>query len=220
MQPSSGQGCATGPKTMTKTSCCKVGRVRDDYSMYNLDERLLHKYNAEDKGVRTLEDWFNQLVLERAMEKAGMTVLDGHAGNYYRLLTDDEVLDSERRRAETELREQGVDVDTVKTDFISYRTLLTHLKDCLDIDTSRDYSPDINHDRKQISKMQTRFTNVVEGTLERLVRNGAASIDDPRASISFHVRCGECDRRHNVLDFLSENPVCPCQEAESAESNP
>ncbi len=190
---------------------CKVDRVRDKYDLYNLDARLEHRYRSTDEGVRQLEDWINCQILERAMEKAGMTVLDGEERNYYRLLTNDEVLDSARREARGELREASVDVDEVESNFVSYQTVRKHLNECLDIDTSRDYNPDPGADLQQIKKMRQRVTNVIEGSLARLSREDVAHIEDPSVTVSFKIRCGNCRRRHDVIEFLSGNATCTCQ---------
>ncbi|SNZ12318.1 hypothetical protein SAMN06269185_1610 [Natronoarchaeum philippinense] len=197
---------------------CKVDRVRDEYDLYNLDERLCHRYETGDVGVRRLETWINQQLLRRAMERAGMTVLDGEEENYHRLLTDDEVMDSAQDKAKLELRDAGVDVEQVTSDFVSYRTVLKHLKSCLNADTSRDYSPDPERDLQQIKKMRTRFANVIEGSLERLAREGEVEIDEPSASVQLKVRCGNCNRRHDVLDLLADSLTCPCQDEENADT--
>lgn len=192
------------------TAGCKVDRVQDEYDLYQLNERIKHRYQQRDHGVRRLETFINQQVLRRAMEKAGMNVIDSEEENYHRLLTNDDVLDSDRRQAKSELRSQGVDVERVQADWVSYRTVHKHLNECLGIDTSKDYTPDIDEDQKRVKKMQSRFTNVVEGTLDRLSREDAAHIEDPTASISIKVRCGKCNRRHDVTDLL-ESGACPCQ---------
>ncbi|MFB6197452.1 MAG: rod-determining factor RdfA [Halobacteriaceae archaeon] len=193
---------------------CKVDRVRDKYDLYNLDERLLHRYEVKDEGVRQLERWFNERVLERAMEQAGATVLDGEVQNHYRLLTSDDVMDSARRDAKRELRDMGVNVDEVESDFVSYRTVLKHLRSCLDTDTSREYDPDIKRARTRVSKITSRIESVVNGSLERLNDHGEIHIENPTVSVSAKVRCSSCNRRHDAEGFLSDGGVCPCQEPE------
>jgi len=191
-----------------------VDRVRDKYDLYNLDERLLHRYEAKEEGVRQLERWFNERVLERAMEQAGATVLDGEEQNYYRLLTSDDVMDSARRETKRELRDMGVDVDGVESDFVSYRTVLKHLRSCLDTDTSREYDPDIKRAQTRVSKITSRVKSVISGSLERLNDHDEVHIEDPTVSVSAKVRCSSCNRRHDVEGFLSDGGVCPCKELE------
>lgn len=189
---------------------CKVDRVRDEYDLYNLDARLEHLHQNEDNSLRDLEAFVDQQVLRRAMEKAGMTVLDGEEENYYRLLTDDEVMESARKEAKRELRNAGVDVKQVEKDFVSYQTVRKHLNKCLEIDTSEEYTPDPEKTRNDFAAMQSRVKNVITKTLERLRKYDAIHIDNPTVSININVRCGNCNRSYNIYDFL-KNPVCECK---------
>ncbi|MFB6179117.1 MAG: rod-determining factor RdfA [Halorientalis sp.] len=193
------------------SSQCKVDSVRDQYDIYGLDDRLVHRYQNLDEGVRQLETVVNEAILRRAMEQTGMTVLDGEEENYYRLLTSEDVMDSSRKEARRDLADNGVDVERIEKDFVSYRTVLKHLKECLEVDTSRNYEPDIERDKKRISKVKSRAKTVMNNTLERLDEHDAIHIDDPRVSLRATVRCGQCNRRHDVDEFLGEDGVCECQ---------
>lgn len=194
------------------SSQCKVDSVRDQYDIYGLDDRLVHRYQNLDEGVRQLETVINEAILRRAMEQNGMTVLDGEVENYYRLLTSDDVMDSARRKAKRELHDADVDIEQVQQDWVSYRTVLKHLKTCLDVDTSRDETPSIDKSRKRLAKAKSRMTTVMTNTLEHLAKYDEIEIDDPRASLRATVRCGWCNRRHDVDEFLSNGGTCPCQE--------
>ena len=191
---------------------CKVDRVRDAYGLCNLDSRIRHRRQNEDASLRSLEEFLNQLILLQSMENAGMAVLDGEAENYYRLLTDDGVTNSARREAKMELRQEGLDVEQVTEDFVSYRTIKKHLNECLRISTSRDYEPDVESERTRLSKLSSRVKTVATKALDRLQTHGTIRIEDPRVSIDIHVRCGNCNRRHDAIDFLHGSGRCPCME--------
>ncbi|WP_227130956.1 rod-determining factor RdfA [Halorubellus salinus] len=191
---------------------CKVDRVRDAYGLSNLEARIRRRRENEDASLRSLEEFLNQLILLRAMESVGMAVLDGEAENYYRLLTDEEVTESARREAESELQQEGLDIEQVTEDFVSYRTIKKHLNECLCISTSREYEPDVDSERKRLSKLAARVKTVASKILDRLEAHEAIHIEDPRFSIDIHVRCGNCNRRHDLLEFLHGTGVCPCVE--------
>jgi len=66
--------------------------------------------------------------------------------------------------------------------------------------------------------MRVRIANVIEGSLERLALEGEVETDEPSASVQLKVRCGNCNRRHDVLDLLADSPTCPCQDEENADT--
>lgn len=109
---------------------CNVDRVRDEYDLYLLDKKLRYRISRGD-SVGEVTDWLNALVVCRAMEMAGMTVLGGEQENYRRLLADEDVMDRARQCARTELGDAGVDVDRLLSNFLSEEDVRMHIRDCL-----------------------------------------------------------------------------------------
>jgi hypothetical protein len=66
--------------------------------------------------------------LRRHSRPPGDTVLEGEVEHTYHLLTDDEVSSGDRRRAERRLERQGIDIDTLRSDFVSYQAIRMYLK--------------------------------------------------------------------------------------------
>ena len=97
--------------------------------------RLLQKYGFDDRGdeikrrwtgqngkrdsLRTLADVFNQRILQQAMENSGIQLLEGEVENVYELLTGDDVTNGIRTKTETRLRQQGIDVEELRGDFVT-----------------------------------------------------------------------------------------------------
>lgn len=191
------------------TSGCKVDRIAKKYGLQRLDERLLRRRKEDEMGLRSLESWINPWVLQRAMQRAGMTTVDGEAENYHRLLCDENVIETARTDARRELASAGVEVDTVEEDFVSYQTIKKHLNECLDTDTSRSYEPDLESDIDTFEQIFSRVDNVVSKTINRLRRYGELSLGEPEVLISVKVRCGDCGRTHDVISLMRERE-CPC----------
>lgn len=188
---------------------CKVDRVTDEYDLQELDDRVLRLRENDDASLRSLESYINQWMLKRAMVENGMTVLDGAEENYHRLLTDDDVMDTARREARRELEQAGVDVDELEDDFVSYQTVRKHLNECLDTDTSEEYTPDIEDARDNFNALIQRVKNVVSRTINRFRKYDVVQIGEPEVRVSVKLRCGDCGRTHELHSFL-DSPRCAC----------
>jgi hypothetical protein len=108
------------------------GKVERVIEAYGLGDELECARTAADpnqrKSLRDLATRFNERVLEAALQTAGDTVLEGEVEHTYHLLTDDEISSSDRRRAERRLERQRIDIDTLRSDFVSYQAIRTYLK--------------------------------------------------------------------------------------------
>ncbi|AEH35623.1 MULTISPECIES: rod-determining factor RdfA [Natrialbaceae] len=193
---------------------CKVERVTERYDLHEADERLLRRRENEDASLRELETHLNRRLLKREMFEQGMSPLDGEVENYYRLLTDDTVMTTARREARRKLEEAGIDVDGVKADFVSYQTVRKHLNECLDKDTSEEYTPKPDNDRRNIEKIQQRLQKVVEKSVRRLTEHDVIQIGSPEATVSVKVTCGDCGRTYGITTLFRRRE-CPCVANES-----
>jgi hypothetical protein len=63
--------------------------------------------------------------------------LDGEIENTYWLLTNDEVSSAESIRVQRRLGRNGVDVDALENDFLTYQAIWSYLKD----DCGVEYTP-------------------------------------------------------------------------------
>ncbi len=196
---------------------CKVDRISDKYNLVKPDQRLRQRYNCEETGVRDLERFFNTMVLKRALQKTGNSVVEGEAENYHRLLTGEEVSDTAREEAKTQLRDVGVNVEEVTKDMVSYQTIRKHLNECLNIDTSKTYNPNPNQDKADLQNLAGRTATIAEKTVEKLQRNGVAEIESPSVTVDIRLRCDSCNRTHDLIAFL-QHPVCECRDSDNTES--
>jgi hypothetical protein len=148
------------------------------------------------------------------MISEGMSVIDDAERNTYRLLTDDDVADTSRYDARQRLRLAGVDVEEVEDDFVSHNAVYHHLNQCLGVDTSRNYTPNLSKGLVDIEKFIGRIKIVVSGEISRLSKYGRVAISEPEVIVSVKIRCGDCGRSHNIIHFM-RNPKCPCADGSS-----
>jgi hypothetical protein len=190
---------------------CKVERVAHKYGLSRLDERVLRRREQEGASLRKLEAYINQRILRAAMEGAGMRVLEGDAENYHRILTEDDASRTAEQQVRRELEQEGVPVEEVLSDMVSYQTVRAHLNDCLDTDTSKDDAPpDPEQAESTFRGLQTRAENVVEKALNRFRKHDVIDIGSPHVNVIINVTCGDCGRTYGAYELLNRKQ-CECR---------
>ena len=77
------------------------------------------------QNVSTNNSWHTHT---HTLEDAAVQTFDGEIENMYRLLTDDDVSSAESTRIKRRLERDGVDVETLLSDFVTYEAIGTYLK--------------------------------------------------------------------------------------------
>jgi hypothetical protein len=194
----------------TSNGGCKIDRVVQARGLTDIEDRLERRW-SDGKSLRELERFFNETVLQAAMAEAGMETIDGESSNLYRLLTDDKVSAGKQVDAESRLRRNGVDPDSLTDDFVSYQTVRTHLNDCLGIQTTRESSFTASEARSTVHKLVSRLESVTLRTIDRLCRDERLSIVAPSVTVSVRVACSECQDEYTFSTLLDRG-ACSCSE--------
>jgi len=187
---------------------CKIDSVAEERGLTAMNERLEKRW-ASGESLRDLETFFNKTVLQRAMTAAGMDTIDGEPANLYRLLTDDAVTAGKRVDAESRLRRNEIDPESVVSDFVSYQTVRNHLNDCLGVRTARESIYSVTDARSTVHKLVSRAESVTLQTIERLGGEGKLSIVDPSVTVSVRVACAECNDEYTFSGLLNRG-TCSC----------
>lgn len=173
---------------------CKVCRVLDERGMNRYENRLVDQWQASSpnrKGYRQLAEWLNTMMLRREMDRAGLSTLGNEAESKYQRLNDgDETVAAEVRN---DLCNEGIDVDSLDSDFVSYGVVRTHLKECLHLELdvqSTDWEEEaIEYTHKHASKK-------LEETVRSLLnKERLAACGDVEVHVSFEVECEGCHTR-------------------------
>lgn len=191
---------------------CKVDDINDKYELLNLNSRLIRRREQADASLRDLDDYISKQILKSAMQDAGMGARNEKAEYYLELLKSDDRIP--RKEARQELQGEGVPVEEVQKDFVSYQTVRKHLNECLGRDTSKEYTPNVREDRDRLGRVKGRAENVAERTLKRLRKHGVLNIGPPTALVTIKVRCGDCGRTHPFFELLRERE-CACADTTS-----
>lgn len=193
----------------------KVGKLLETYDLGEAyGERLEARWlgdGVERKSLRDLADEFNRELLTVAMREAGMNALDGEAENLYRLLTDDDVTSGTRIDTRRRLADNGVDVESLERDFVSYQAIRTYLMDV----RNANYEADSGEDRVErtvdsVRRLQSRTVSVAEGSLEQLENAGEISVGEGHVILDMTVLCEECDGQYSYEELLRRGG-CDCE---------
>lgn len=191
----------------------KVARLIEEYEMESLGAELERRWTAEEdrRSLRELASYFNRQLLEHALEAADVRPLDGEVENIYRLLTDGES-GADRTRIRRRLERDGVDVDAVENDFVTYQAIRTYLKKHRGAEYTPDETDPIEREIGNIQQLRGRVDSVTEGKLRQLRRTDQLDLGEFRTLVDVRVVCEDCNAQFDVIDLL-ERGRCDCPES-------
>lgn len=203
-----------GSEQEESTPRTKVARLLDEYDLgasYGADlEAAWTGVDGERRSLRDLAAAFNRRLLATAMEEADMSTIDGEVGNLFRVLTSEEVTAGTRSEARSRLERNGVDVDQLERDFVTYQAIRSYLKDVREADYEK---PDVKDRRERtaesVGRLRSRLTSVTESNLEQLRANEEVTLGEFQLFTSVDVLCEECGSQYAVAELL-ERGGCDC----------
>lgn len=204
---------ATGDSEGESRRQSKVGRVIEDRELGDIGAALERHWTAEGQermSLRELADLFNQRVLRAAMEDAGMQVLDGEAENLYELLAGDEVSVGSRVQAERRLEREGIDIQSLTSDFVSHQAVHTYLTKYRGASAPRSDATENNDtERDTIQRLRNRLVAVVTNSLTSLRSKGRLTLGEFDVFVNIQIRCDDC-RTQLTVSELFEKGGCEC----------
>jgi hypothetical protein len=194
----------------------KVARLIDTYELgEETGAQLERRWTAEGderESLRTLADRFNKQVLAAAVNSAGMSTVDGEVDNLYRLLTSPDVSSGNRTEVRRRLERNGVDVDQLKRDFVTYQAIRSYLKDVRGAeyeDKSGDDDGHVEQSVETIQRLQARTRSVAEKHLDRLNSGGDIVVGEHQLFVDVSVFCEDCQNQYELVELL-ESGGCDC----------
>jgi hypothetical protein len=190
----------------------KVTRVSEKHGLDDLEDYLARRWTGEGgerASLRTLADETNKRILRAAMADVGLDPLPGEAANTYRLLTDNDVSQGVRTNTRRHLEGEGVDVEALEQDFVSYQAVRTYLVEGRGVTHEADNAP-VETALTTISRLQSRTTAVAEQKIEQLQSTGAIQSGATRVFLDLRVFCEDCGTQYDVATFLDQ-AGCDCE---------
>lgn len=191
----------------------KVVRLLDEYDLEPLGAELERRWTAEGDerlSLRDLADYFNHRLLEAAMDDAGLQPLAGEVENVYELLTGPDVSEADRTRAKRRLERDGVDVDAVLGEFVTYQAVRTYLKEYRDAEYERSDRDRTEVETENLQRIKGRAGTVTDSKLEQLRNRGDIVLGEFRTLVDINVLCEDCGAQYGV-ETLLQRGGCDCE---------
>lgn len=191
----------------------KVAILIDEYDLQGIGTELEQLWTADEdrRSLRELADHFNRRLLQQALNEANIQTLDGEVENSYRLLTDEDVTDADRTRIRRRLERDGVDVDALLDDFVTYQSIRTFLQKHRGAKYAPDTKDPLEREAETIRQLRGRVVSVTEGAIDRLRNSDQLTLGEFRTLVDVQVVCEECNTQYDV-DELCERGGCDCEE--------
>ena len=192
----------------------KVARLIDEYDLQGLGVNLEQQWTADEdrKSLRDLASYFNQQLLQRTLEEMNVQYLDGEIENTYRLLTGDEVSSAESTRVKRRLERDGIDVDALETDFVTYQAIRSYLRDHRGAEYTPVETDPLERETTNTQKLRGRMATVTEGKLEQLRASDELTLGEFRTLADIRVVCEDCNTQFDVLNLLNRGG-CNCTDS-------
>lgn len=190
----------------------KVVQLIEKYNLPTLGEELEHRWTApedERDSLRDLATYANQQALRRSMIEAGLSPLAGEVENTYRLLTSDDVSPGNRTQAKRRLEREGIDVDTLLTDFVSYQAVRTYLTKYREVEHTTKEDDQRTVQAEAFQRIVGRTEAMARNNLKRLQETGQLTLGTFQVSASIRVFCTECGTRFDISKLLAQGS-CEC----------
>lgn len=189
----------------------KVALLIDEYGLAGLGAELEDRWTAEEQrqSLRELADYFNRELLRQAMVEADMQPVDGEVENAYRLLTNDDVSDADRTRIRRRLDREGLDIERISDDFVTYQAIRSYLQEDRNAEYERTDTDPIERTTTRLEKLRGRTASVTNQELEQLRNADRIDLGDFRALVEIQVVCEDCNTQFEVTQLLDRGG-CDC----------
>jgi hypothetical protein len=186
----------------------KVATAIERYGLDGIGAELESRWSRERNrwSLRRLADYFNAELLAQVIRKTDGTTLDADATDLYdRLRSDDRTA---RTEAERLLEREGVAVDDLRDEFVSYQAIRTYLRSHRDAEPPGGDATGVDDAVETIRRLDGRLAAVARDRLSAL---DDLAVAEPRVLTSIRVYCDDCGARLD-LDDLADG-ACDCDRA-------
>lgn len=186
-------------------------RVVDERGLEGYDERLLAAWRGESrsrKGYRTLARELNVTLLRREMDVVGLPTLGDEAASKYDRLRGEDATAEEVARV---LEREGIDVEALREDFVSYGVVRTHIRECLGAEYDPAPSGGWEGDAVAVARERAAGT-AAEAASAAAGRGDLAAGGDLVVHVDVEVECTACRARVDLDRALRRGRVCRCDD--------
>jgi hypothetical protein len=190
----------------------KVSRTIEKYDLGGMGEYLERAWTGEHgdrTSLRDLANEFNRAVLEAALVEATGSTTESDVTSAYRVLTDGDVSRADEMRKRRELEAAGLDVDELRSDFVTHQTIHTYLTEHREATLPEETDAVTERKVAMLERLQGRTAAVTESTLESLVSSDEITGHPYEVLVDVRVICEDCGSDYAVGDLLRQGG-CDC----------
>lgn len=189
----------------------KLGRLLEAHDLDGLGEELEGAWTADEnrKSLRELADYFNKQLLRCHLEQADIQPVQGEIETFYQLLGSESGTAADRTRVRRRLEREGIDVESLQSNFVSYQAVRTYLKNERGAEYNHTTTDSAERQIEQLQQLQGRVASVADGKLEQLQNSGDITLGKFHVLVNTQVVCEECNTHMEVTDLL-EQGGCEC----------
>jgi hypothetical protein len=129
----------------------------------------------------------------------------------YRNLTDEDVSTGVQTDTRSRLERNGIDVDALQSDFVTYQAIRSYLKEWRGAAYEGPSDDEkIQKDLESIQRLMTRTMSVTEERIEKLRNSDRFELGDFEVFLDAQVLCQECGSQYSVSELFDQRG-CECQ---------
>lgn len=190
-----------------------MARLIEEYDLPGLGDELEQLWTAEEnrRSLRELATYFNQQLLQQALTEANIQYLDGEIENTYRLLSDGDVSSAEKTRVRRRLERDGVDVDALQKNFVTYQAIRSYLKDNRGAEYTSSDQDLLEREETNVQKLRGRMVSVIEGNIEQLRDREELTLGEFQTLADIRIVCEGCNSQFDIMELLDRGG-CDCED--------
>ncbi len=190
----------------------KVARVIEKHALEGMGAHIEAAWIGEDEeriSLRDLADEFNQAVLKTALQEEGISPMNFEVSGTYEALKYGS--GSERTRAERRIEREGIDPDSLGSDFVSHQAIHTFLKKDREASLPEKETNPVEPKVQAIEKLQGRVTAVSESVISSLESADHLNHDDYDVLVDVRTICPYCGSDYSIGELLRSGG-CHCSQ--------
>ena len=191
----------------------KVARLIEEYDLDGLGADLEARWTSDGidrMSLRDLAEFFNKRLLEQALLGAGMSTLESDLDATYEHLTGDDVSTGVRTEARSRLKRNGIDVDALESDFVTYQAIRSYLKEWRGAEYEQVSDAEkLKKDLETIQRLLTRTHSVAEHRIELLRDTDRLALERFEVLLDAQVLCQECGTQYPLAELFDQGG-CDC----------
>lgn len=187
----------------------------------SVDDYLVARWTGADgrsaDGYKALTEWFNKRLLKRVYETHGRDTVSVHLDREYEVITGDG--DIERDELAADLAVDGLDLDEIETEFVSWSTMRHHLKGCLEAEKDTP-SAETDWEANTVQMARDRAAEKARSVLSSLAsKDRLRDADRAHVDVQVKLSCPDCSVRVPFEDAVERGYVCATHSTPDADDS-